>query len=202
MNAMSAKTDTNYVCQSTLHSRGWTKAMIKEYGLEPDKEVRNPHYRCSGDMKLYCLDRIEAIEAGEWFKTRYAKSLKRRESARVAANRVAQRKYKETMDYVDSFQIKLPNWKRETVFRKAIEHYNALWNYRGRYDKYISDWRNLDDETLERLTTNYFRHGYFDYDEALETLFGEVGVGSAHSVLQERINTAVHEQYFSNQSCS
>ncbi len=196
---MKATNSTNYVCQSTLLKRGWTKAMIKEYGLEPDKEVRNPHYRCSGDMKLYLLDKIEAIEADAWFKTRYAKSLKRRESAREAANRVAQRKFQETMDYVDSIQIELPDWKKEKVFKKAIEHYNDLWTYRGKYDKYIYDWQYLDDETLERLTTNYFRHGYFDYDEVLDSLFGEVGVSFAHTVLKERINTAVHDKYFNNQ---
>ncbi len=187
------KENVKYVCYSTLIDRGWTDAMIRDYQLNPDKLVPNPHYRCSGAMKLYRLDKLTEIESGNWFKERYAKSLKRREAARE----VADRKFKETMDFINSIEIELPDWSKEVMFENAIEYYNMLWSYKGK-DKYIYDYRDLDTETLERLTANYVRHGLTDYDYALSQLFNCVGVGAAHAILQERINTLVHDKYFAS----
>ena len=187
----------DYVCHSSLRERGWTDAMIRDYELEPDKTVSNPHYKCAGDMKLYKIERLEKIESEEWFKKRYEQSRKRSASARKAAREVADRKFKETMDFIDSIEIKMPNWSKEVMFENAIEHYNMLWRYRGK-DKYIYDYRDLDTETLERLTANFVRHGLTDYDYVLSQLFNCVGVSAAHSILQERINTLVHEKYFAN----
>ena len=190
------KENVKYVCYSSLKERGWTDAMIRDYQLTPDKLVPNPHYRCMGEMKLYRIDKLTAIESGDWFKERYAKSLKRREAARKASTDVANRKRKETMELIDSIEIKIPNWSKERMFSTAINHYNNMWQNRGRYDKYIDDYHHLDNENLERITANFVRHGLTDYNDVLNELCDCVGVGAAHDILQERINSLVHEKYF------
>ena len=58
--------------------------MIRDYGLEPDLEKPNPHYRGGAPMKLYDINRIAQIESGSWFHERYVASLPRRERAKRA----------------------------------------------------------------------------------------------------------------------
>ena len=47
-----------------LKERGWTEAMIRDLLGEPDRYVDNPHYKSSGQMRLWRLQRAEAAEAG------------------------------------------------------------------------------------------------------------------------------------------
>ena len=143
-------------------------------------------------MKLYDVRRIESIEATDEFRTLYNTALKRR----MAAKKAADTKMQAMKDYVHSIEIKMPNLSREQVFRQAVAHYNDLWNWRGRYDKHISDYRSLDIETLERITANMIRHSMTDYDGVLERNYGRVGVEYAHEYLKNKINQMVHNTYF------
>ena len=182
----------NYITLSTLKGRGWTDKMIRDYGLEPDMEKTNPHYNCAAPMKLYDLNKIENIEAGAWFQKEYAASLSRRR----AANKAVKTKYEKMMAYIESIPIEIPDFPKEVAFEKAVNHYNDLWNWRGRDDKHISDYHLLDSETLERITKNMFRHAFTDYDDILLESYGKVGVDTAHAYLQEKIDAIVHERYF------
>ena len=183
---------SNFISLSSLKDRGWTDKMIRDYGLEPDMEKTNPHCRSAAPMKLYDLNRIVRIESGTWFQEQYAASLSRRKGAKKAV----QTKYDKMMEYIQSIPVKLPEWTRERAFEEAVNQYNALWAYRGREDKYITDYRNLDSETLERITKNMFRHACTDYDDTLYECYGKVGVETAHAFLQDKINSMVHEKYF------
>ena len=182
----------NYISLSSLKDRGWTESIIKKMGVEPDKEEVNPHYRCAAPMKVCDVRRIESIEATNEFRTLYNTALKRR----MAAKKAADTKMQAMKDYVHSIEIEMPNLSREQVFRQAVAHYNDLWNWRGRYDKHISDYRTLDNETLERLTANMIRHSMTDYDGVLERNYGRVGVEYAHEYLKNKINQMVHNTYF------
>ena len=184
--------DCTYISLSSLKDRGWTESIIKKMGVEPDKEEVNPHYRCAAPMKLYDVRRIESIEATDEFRTLYNTAFKRR----MAAKKAADTKMQAMKDYVHSIEIKMPNLSREQVFRQAVAHYNDLWNWRGRYDKHISDYRSLDIETLERITANMIRHSMTDYDGVLERNYGRVGVEYAHEYLKNKINQMVHNTYF------
>lgn len=186
--------DSNYISLSSLKDRGWTESIIKKMGVEPDREEVNPHYRCAAPMKLYDVRRIESIEATDEFRTLYNAALKRR----MAAKKAADTKMQAMKEYVHSIEIKMPNLSREQVFRQAVAHYNDLWNWRGRYDKHINDYRILDNETLERLAANMIRHSMTDYEDALERSYGKVGVEYAHDYLKEKINRMVHDAYFND----
>lgn len=184
--------DCNYISLSSLKDRGWTESIIKKMGLEPDKEVVNPKYRRSAPMKLYDIKKVEAIEMTDEFIQLYNAALRRKESGRKAT----ETKMKAMKDYVHSIDIQMPMMSKEEVFMEAVEHYNDLWYWRGRYDKHISDYRSLDDDTLERLTANMIRHSMTDYEDALKLSYGKVGVDYAHNYLKEKINRMVHETYF------
>lgn len=184
--------DCTYISLSSLKDRGWTESIIKKMGVEPDKEEVNPHYRCAAPMKLYELHNIEAIEATEEFKELQSATLKRKEAAKKAT----ETKLQAIKDYVHSIEIQMPKMSREQVFRKAVAHYNDLWECRGRDDKYISDYRALDNETLERITANMIRHSMTDYEKVLGRSFGKVGIEYAHDYLRNKINKMVHDAYF------
>ena len=192
---MKKNTDNiNYISLSSLKERGWTEKMIREYGLQPDREKTNPYYRSAAPMKLYDLNKIIQIESGTWFQEQYAASLSRRRSAKKGVKT----KFNKMMAYIDSLPISLPNWSKEEAFEEAVNHYNDFWSWKGRDDKHISDYRNLDSETLERITQNMFRHAYTDYDDVLYECYGKVGVDMAHAYLQDKINVMVHEKYFAS----
>ena len=53
--------DLQLVTQKTIKDRGWTDKLIKDY-LQVDIYAKNPYYKTSGDMKLYCLSRVENLE--------------------------------------------------------------------------------------------------------------------------------------------
>ena len=184
--------DCAYISLSSLKDRGWTESIIKRYALQHDKEAVNPYYRSAAPIKLYELHKIEAIEATDEFKELRSITLKRKEAAKKAT----ETKLQAMKDYVHSIEIQMPEMSREQVFRKAVAHYNDIWECRGRYDKHISDYRTLDDETLERLTANMIRHSLTDYEDVLERSYGKVGIEYAHDYLRDKINKMVHETYF------
>ena len=184
--------DCTYISLSSLKGRGWTESIIKRYALQHDKEAVNPYYRSAAPIKLYELHKIEAIEATEEFKKLQSATLKRKEAAKKAA----ETKLQAMKDYVHSIEIQMPKMSREQVFEKAVAHYNDLWECRGCDDKYISDYRVLDNKTLERITANMIRHSMTDYEDVLGRSFGKVGIDYAHDYLRAKINQMVHDTYF------
>jgi hypothetical protein len=53
-----------------LRERGWTEAMIRDLLGEPDLYADNPHYSSAAPMRLWRLQRAEAIEATPEFAAR------------------------------------------------------------------------------------------------------------------------------------
>ena len=79
-------TPVNYnrarITQSTLKSRGWTQAMIRDVLGDPDRTAPNPHYSKGAPMKLWLLEDVEAAERSDEFAAAKTKADKRRESSR------------------------------------------------------------------------------------------------------------------------
>jgi hypothetical protein len=46
-----------------LRQRGWTEAMIRDLLGDPDLTADNPHYKTAAPMRLWRLQRAEAVEA-------------------------------------------------------------------------------------------------------------------------------------------
>jgi hypothetical protein len=57
-----------------LRERGWTESMIRDLLGEPDTTRDNPHCKSAGPMRLWRLQRAEAIEAAPEFAARRARA--------------------------------------------------------------------------------------------------------------------------------
>lgn len=182
-----------YISLSQLKERGWTTSIIKKLNLTHDKEKTNPFYKCVSPMKLYNLSKVIEAEKTPEFTELIEKSEKRKLSAAKAINT----KLQNIKDYVHSIEIELPDIPAPQVFEMAINHYNDYhlnkWNYDG---KYIRSYKDLDNETLIRLTANLIRHHFTDYDSLLEEKYGKVGIDYFHDYLKGKINKMVREKYF------
>ncbi len=71
-----------------LKERGWTEAMIRDLLGKPDTLRDNPHYKSAAPMRLWRLQRVEAVEATPEF----AQRRERATGQRVAAAKAVQTK--------------------------------------------------------------------------------------------------------------
>lgn len=176
-----------YLYKSKLKERGWTDKMIEKFAGEPDKVVQNPFYR-SKQSFLYLKKRIEKIEKYKRFIKMKEESVPRQASAQKAVKTKTQK----CIEYVETMQIKIPTYKRETLERLAynswLEHQELCGN--------ISAFEYVPEEdTMKRWCINYLRHECTEYDERLYRLFGKVGVQEAHDILKDKITKAIYAKY-------
>ena len=69
-----------------LKARGWTDSLIKTFLGEADKLARNPHYTWAGaPMRLYLLERVEAVERTPAFLERRTKLAERAAQRKASA---------------------------------------------------------------------------------------------------------------------
>jgi hypothetical protein len=59
------KPPVQYLTQEGLKERGWTDAAIQHFMTEPDLMGVNPHSQCELQIKLYSIERVEAIETAD-----------------------------------------------------------------------------------------------------------------------------------------
>ena len=178
--------DHNYLTQKSIIERGWSQRLIDKYLIIPDKEKINPHYRSGPMMKLYLLSRIEEVESLEEFKEEYIKVQKRKQSGKKASETHKNKLEQYLLEWLDNMEIniKIPSMSVEQLLKKAILHYNDIY-----YEKIMSGEKerisfNINDVLinnfidiecedsdilfLRRISVNYLRHSFNDYDLLLE----------------------------------
>ena len=178
--------DHNYLTQKSIIERGWSNRLIDKYLITPDKEKTNPHYRSGPKMKLYLLSRIEEVESLEEFKEEYIKVQKRKQSGKKASETHKNKLEQYLLEWLDNMEIniKIPSMSVEQLLKKAILHYNDI-----HYEKIMSgekerisfnindvlinnfidiEYEDSDILFLRRISTNYLRHSFNDYDLLLE----------------------------------
>jgi len=178
--------DHNYLTQKSIIERGWSNRLIDKYLITPDKEKTNPHYRSGPKMKLYLLSRIEEVESLEEFKEEYIKVQKRKQSGKKASETHKNKLEQYLLEWLDNMEIniKIPSMSVEQLLKKAILHYNDI-----HYEKIMSGEKerisfNINDVLinnfidiecedsdilfLRRISVNYLRHSFNDYDLLLE----------------------------------
>lgn len=60
----------NYLSQSELVRRGWTKGQIAKLLGQPDSSSPNPYVQDGAPMRLFDLERVERAEASDAFQRR------------------------------------------------------------------------------------------------------------------------------------
>ena len=68
-----------------LKERGWTEAMIRDLLGDPDLRVDNPNYKSAAPMRLWRLQRAEAIEASPEFASRMERAERQCAASRKGA---------------------------------------------------------------------------------------------------------------------
>jgi hypothetical protein len=149
----------------------------------PDKEKRNPHYRCAAPMKLWRKCRVEEFcrIQGEEYEKRRAASEKRA----ITAHDIAARKRKQTLEYAGTVPIEL--WAFPKNLRKAcFDHLQ--------YRAFERDWDDYFPKVTLRTIVNMLRHEYTSYHRLLNSLFRRVGRWDAYPIIKDRVNTAICER--------
>lgn len=70
-----------------LRARGWTAGMIRRLLGEPDLRRANPYFRTAPPIRLYSVERVEAVERSEEFRAVAAVAVRRSGAVREAALR-------------------------------------------------------------------------------------------------------------------
>ena len=166
--------------------RGWTDTQIKTFLPEPDQTARNPFSRKAAPMKLYALERVEAIEATP----EYQKAREASRTRQLAARGRALAKKKEAVAAAEALELRIEPEPWQDMQDKAIAHFN------GRLRRSQSPAsRKTSAARLDRLTVNYLRHQQTSYEEELKEFKGVVGVGEAYLVVRNRILDLIAETY-------
>ena len=184
--------ETGYAI-SQLKLRGWTLAAIKKYLGEPDFEKKNPYYSSSANMKIFQLDRVLVAERSEQWLDWYAGSLDSRTKCSETRQKREAQKREELIKIVTAAEISFPKINKDKLFEKAIKHYNFLCEEREKSP--IPDWEYPEKLFLHRITVNYLRHQYNDYDSRISSMTRGVNDRYAYILLKERILRAIGEKY-------
>ena len=83
----------------------------------------------------------------------------------------------------------MPSFNKNTLFKKAVEHYNDFHFERG--SSITDEIENLDKEFLNRISINMLRHEFTIYENELFELYKDKG----YIRLKNKINTAIYEKY-------
>lgn len=166
--------------------RGWTEGQIKTFLPEPDQTARNPFSRKAPPMKLYALERVEAIEATP----EYRKAREASRGRQIAARERALTKKKEAVAVAEALPLRIEPESWDAMRLKAIAHFNG--RLRGKQTPV-----SLKTSTarLDRLTVNYLRHKQTSYEEELKAFKGVVGVGEAYLIVRNRILDLIAATY-------
>jgi hypothetical protein len=176
----------------------WTKSLVESFLGAPDKLHKMRGH--TNPANLYLADRVAQIEATEAFKIAVNKSIPRRISSKLAADKKRENLLKQVAD----MPIKLSSscGALTSVINQAISDYNC-WNTLsislGDIEKASLD---SSPDFLNRITVNFIRHTRMDYDKDLETLIGKTGVIDAVNLLRKRVYAVISDSYKSlEQEC-
>ena len=196
---MTTKTKKEYISKSGLKHRGWTEFAINKFLGEPDKTVKNPHYSSSSPMQLFdkkkCLKK-EKLKTFIAWKEKKDKLSKKRSDTSL---KTAEIKRQETINKINSLNIKIPKKKSgkrfnlEQLFRKSCDHYNSLWSNRGEL-KYVTP-ESCTEDFLKRISVNFLRHEFSDYDLSFAYLKHNIGKDLAISLFRDRVFKLIKETY-------
>ncbi len=168
--------------------------MIKKFLGDADAEKDNPMYRSAPPMKLYAMARVLAAESEESF---IAQKLKAESRSKTMKN-VANLKKQELLEQIDHMTFRIKVIPEESLLKNAIRSYNDFHEMIGmERNNFSFDYatQKSDKTFLERIEVNYIRHNLTQYDTALETMAGRIGVHEAVVKIKFMILDAISEKY-------
>lgn len=193
---MNKMKDKEFLTQTALLERGWTKTLVKKFFPKPHDTKPNNMYRSAAPIKLYEEKIIKSVEQTKDFKKEFEKVKKRRESSKKAIKTKKAKLLKE----IDSIDFEVLIFSKYELLDRAINHYNNRQLFLNNYDNYAS--KKSDKEFLKRIQVNYVRHVLTAYEEKLIRIAGKVGVNDAYKVIKNKVFNKISEAYpFLKEEC-
>ena len=206
------------ITQSTIISMGWTKSMINKLLPEP-MLVRNPHYACASEMKLWEEEVVLKVMETPEYKVALEKAEKRKQAAKKGLQ-TRETNFMELMTEIgNSIKIRvLPEdeliadtlKERESNIRfrleNNVEYCERHLGYECDYDEYREAEMELEDfnrngihmpakETLDRWVVNHIRHNLTDYEFHLHKLKGHTKQDEVYEDFKRILLRRIAETY-------
>jgi hypothetical protein len=173
----------NYYRSSELKQRGWTEGLIKKFLPKPDETKTNPIVKSAAPMKLYKIKRVERIEKSE----KFIKAMESISKRKAAARKAVETKTAKTIEWANSVNFNVPTFSKDKLERNAIYHYQQY------HDTIICG--PIDEDFINRISTNYIRHECTKYDRIIDSLYGSVGKQKAYDIIKEKINQEIRKKH-------
>lgn len=164
-----------YINQTSLLERGWTKSMIAK--LLPMPILKNNPYNSKSKIKIWELETVLEVEQS----TAFADAMSAAEKRKASAKKATETRFNNLMAIVqaaiDSTHIK--KLDDETLRRRAILHAKERYLKKSGNDYF--DGNNLEEATICRWVVNYIRHQFVKcnyhatYDNVLYNFRGKLG---------------------------
>jgi hypothetical protein len=168
-----------FVYKTTLKTvYGFTDSMIADLG-DPDKYVKNPHYKTGPRSSLYRIERIErwCDDNRERLEAAPAKRAKRTE----AAQRANQTKFDQIIEWAESVELEF----------EPLASYDDAWNSAETYYA-LSEWADSGYVSWNGVIA-YMRHNCTNYDALLRQIKGLVGTHEAYTIIRRRVDDLVEK---------
>lgn len=190
--------DKEYISKVGLKGRGWTEAMVSRFLPECDREVRNPHYACSGKMKLYSISRVQDIEASEEFSNAVGEANRRRERM-IQAKKEKRQAFQ---DFCGNADLGIPVMSRDDLLEASLASYNGLkenlltlFGFGGIPAGYHPLTLESDSVFLACLSGHYLRGHAFDYGCQIKKQFGLRLLDEGLAVIGSRVSGRIDSLY-------
>lgn len=173
---------------SELKARGWTRTLIERFMPEADATRPNPLFRSAAPMRLYCRQRVVALEATEeFFLARRASEFRQNAAKKAVATKTAL-----TLKLARELPVTVHRMSLEKLLKRAVAHYEAHHDYLR--SAQCEPW-GKEDAFRDRICVNYLRHHATQYHENLDRVAGKVGIARAYLVLWQRIGQEIKAKY-------
>lgn len=184
-----------YLNQTELLERGWTLKMINALLPAPELE-ENPKYKRAAPTKLWDIETIEEIEKTEEYKIMYEKVERRRE----AAQKAVETKRKKTEQIIDEAinQLTIIVYPYDAVVKMALQDKREWYRYQNSirgYERFDTDFSDIDTNTKQRWTVNFIRHNLTNYEDILEQIRGKTGINTQYYRLKQAIHDMIYTVY-------
>lgn len=181
--------EQEYFTQSALLEQGWTKGLISKFFPEPDAQATNPKYRGAAPVKLYSVEKVNAVIQTEEYRLAREKVEKRKLAAKKAvnskrANSLA--KYEKDVEKISVERIPLDKLRTLALDDKQ-DWYDLNLSERFAYD--------ADENTVRRWMVNYVRHNMTMYDNLLIDWKGLVGIRNMYVSLHAQVLDKIAKVY-------
>lgn len=188
------RSSSEYITLASLRARGWTPAIVRSFLPQADATKPNPFYRCAAPMRLYALERVQAIERHDSWRAASTAALRRS----VAAKQAAQKKSEQLVALARSVRIYVDVLKPRALLDAAVHHYEHRQHLRAvEYDTFKFDSVSPDAPAafLDRIQVNFIRHQKTRYEDLLNSQFKKVGALKARSIITQRTFIAIARAY-------